>query len=992
MSLAPLPVFALDPNRALSQYVHDVWTEVEDLPLGSVTGVAQTKDGYVWLATQEGLARFDGVRFEVFNPANTPAMRKASLVALVQDRQGALWMTLSGGGVLRKQGDEWTAFGSDSGLANDSAETLMVDERGRIWVGTSRGVSVFEGGKFSRNWLPLEIRDHRAEPLFEDRQGYFWFGSRKGLYRWREGAPELYTTADGLPHNSVLSAYQDAQGRLWFGTRNGLAQWNDGRFAVHTIPGGRARQTINVIRGDRDGNLWLGTSGGGLLRFRDGRVDALDTEDGMSHVTNIFEDAENNLWIGTFGDGLHRLQNGKFIVYGVREGLSHEATYSAYEDTEGAVWISTYGGGLNRLKDGAVTAYTSADGLRNEAVNMVVGGRNGDVWLSTLSGLHRLSGGKFRAYTRDDGIEERLVMAILEDSTGRLWVGNDEGLHVLQGERFRVYKERDGLPSDSVLSLAEGRDGSLWIGTYDGGLVRLKDDHFTVYRDAKLDEQPVTCIYEDAQGTLWLGTFGGGLIRLHHGRFDTYTVQQGMFDDHVLNILEDDQGRLWMSSNRGIFRVDKSDFDAVARGAQPKVRTTVYGKDDGMRSAETNGGGLAAKHRDGRLWFPTQKGVVVIDTKRIEINARPPHVVIESMRTGDRDIAIRSPIELAPGTANLEIQYTGISFVGSKKIAFRYRLEGLENSWVDAGTRRVAYYTNLGPGEYRFKVIARNSDGLWNEKGETLTFSIRPRFYQTRWFLLLCATVMLLSTWALHRLRLALAMAKVAVYEERNRIAQEIHDGLTQELGGITMQLEAARERVETATGLEEAVESIGYVQRARTLVENALEEQHRLVWALHPVRLDDEDLAEAIGRLVVELDADSGTSFTCHISGTPLELPHDMKLAVLRIAQEALFNAARHGQASHIEARLDYEPAALRLTVKDDGRGFDTRPGAAKRRGHFGLNGMHRRVRRLGGTLEVISQIDEGTTIIALFPQRRWFFRILNTITGRIAPERRPV
>lgn len=979
--LAPA-AFALDPARAPSQYVHELWTEAGDLPLSTVTGIVQNGDGYLWLGTQEGLFRFDGVRFEAFSPSNTPAMRRKSIAHLIADREGTLWLAIHGGGVLRRKAGEWTAYGPDSGLASESAESLLATRDGRVWVGTGRGVSMFVRGRFERR---AAFGDANAGPLVEDRNGTLWFGSRQGLYRLRDGVLVRYTTKDGLPSDNVLSAHEDRQGRLWIGTRGGLVELRDGRFVPHPIPGGPARNAITAIHSDRDGNLWLGTSGSGLLRYRDGSVDVLGADYGLSHVTAMFEDAEGSLWVGTFGGGLHCFHDGKFVVYGMREGLSHEATYSAYEDTEGAVWIGTYGGGLNRLRDGRIDHYGEEHGLRSQNLGVVVAARSGDVWIATQAGLHRLRGGRIRVYGRADGISERLATAILETRDGTIWVGDSEGLHRFDGERFHAYTRREGMPGDFVVALAEGGDGSLWIGTYDSGLARWRDGRFVTYRAAGLDRQPITCIYEDARKVLWIGTFGGGLIRGEGGRFTAYTSREGLFDDNVLNILEDRKGRLWMSSNRGIFRVDKAAFGARTRGTPTQIRGVVYGRDDGMRSAETNGGGIAMRHRDGRLWFPTQKGVAVIDPERVRINRRPPTVAIERLRVGDRDLPLRQPLVLPPDSANLEIHYSGQSFVAPGRTMFRYRLRGLADEWVDAGTRRIAYYTNLEPGEYRFRVSAGNGDGVWNHAGAELTFSIRPHFYQTRWFLLLCATALLLGVWGLHRLRLALAMAKVAVFEERNRIAQEIHDGLTQELGGISMQLEAARERIEAAADLREAAESGGYIGRARNLAEGALEELHRLIWALRPARLEDADLAEAVGRLVAELDVDDEREFVYRIDGTPVELPREMENAALRIAQEALFNATRHGQADRVEVRLTYEPAALRLTVGDNGRGFDVgSPAAAIRRGRFGLRGMDERMRRLGGALTVTSEIGTGTTVNAVFPWRGRFLRMLDRVFAR--------
>ncbi len=985
--ILPPAAFALDPDRAVTQYVHASWTTEEGLPQNSVSSIAQTGDGYLWVGMNEGLVRFDGVRFELFGPNTTPAMRAKSVSSLVTDGAGGLWLASHGGGVVRAKAGVWTAYGAREGLASDAVGQVYADRQGRLWASTARGLGLLSGGRFRTYTTQDGLSADDAAPLVEDRRGNVWLGSRAGLNRWRDGKVTVYTTQDGLPHDVVYSAYEDRQGRLWIGTRAGLAEWREGRFVAHPISGGASGHAITCMLGDRDGNLWLGTSGGGLLRYRDGRVDVLGAGEGFAEITSLYEDREGSLWVGTISDGLHRLSNGKFLVYGTKEGLSNDATYSAYEDAKGAVWIGTYGGGLNRLQAGVVRTYTARDGLRSENVSTVLGDRAGNLWISTQGGLHRLQYGKIRAYTRLDGLAETLTTALLQDRSGRLWVANREGLHRFDGERFHAYTRHDGLPSNFVLALAEGRDGSLWIGTYDGGLSRWKDGRFTTYTAAGLAAQPIACLYEDDEGTLWIGTFGGGLVRrTEAGRFTAYTTRAGLFDDTVFNLLEDGRNNLWLSSNRGIFRVSKDDLDAFARESLKAVRTVVYGKADGMRSQETNGGGMAVKHRDGRLWFPTMQGVAIVDPERLDANPLPPPVVVEELRVRDRSLPLQGRIELAPGTSNVEIRYTALSLVAPEKVAFRYRLEGLDEDWVEAGTRRIAYYTNLDPGRYRFRVKASNNDGVWNEADARLGFAIRPRFYQTTWFALLCGAGVLMIGWGAHRVRLALVEAKAAVLEERNRIAQEIHDGLTQELGGITMQLEAASEQIETAADLQAARRSASCVERARNLTNNALEELHRSIWALRPALLEQTDLSEALGRLVEQLDSAAGTELSFTVNGTPAELPRELERSALRIAQEAIFNATRHGRSHHVSVYLSYEPVILRLRVRDDGSGFDPGSPAVTRGPGFGLRGMGERVQKLGGTLSVKSEAGAGTEVTATFPRMGWSLRAVPAVLRRIA------
>ena len=513
---------------------------------------------------------------------------------------------------------------------------------------------------------------------------------------------------------------------------------------------------------DSDGSLWIGTAGGGLNRFRDGRFTALTKPKALSNnvVVSLYEDRERSLWIGTDGDGLNRLRDGKVTPFGTKEGLSNDVVRSVYEDRQGTLWIGTDGGGLNRFKDGRFTTFTTKDGLSSDHVASIFEDRAGSLWIGTLGGgLNRLRpAGGFSAFTTKQGLASDDVVAIYEDREGVLWVGTTGGLSRLKDGRFTSFTRKDGLSDDRIKSIYEDRDGGLWIGTI-GGLNRFKDGHFTSFTTKDgLSDNRVAALHEDADGTLWIGTSGGGLDRFRDGRFTAITAKAGLHDDRVLDTFEDSQGNLWMSCNRGIYRASKKDLNAFADGKLARIASPSYGMSDGMRSPECNGENQPAgwKTRDGRLWFPTIKGVAVIDPAHLPLNPFPPPVALEEVVADGRSLdgAPGSTVVLQPGSAKLVLRYTALSLRVPQRVRFMYRLDGFDKDWVDAGTERTAHYTNLPPGTYRFRVKASNDDGVWNENGAALELRLLPFFHQTRTFQALCALGLVFLGTGAHRLRM----------------------------------------------------------------------------------------------------------------------------------------------------------------------------------------------------------------------------------------------
>ncbi len=750
---------ALDPARAITQYVHDVWQAPRSLPQNSVSAIVQTRDGYLWLGTVAGLVRFDGVRSLVFDKSNTPTLVNHRITSLMEDRARRLWIGTFQG-LAQRDGERIVLFTAKEGLPHDIVTALLEDRAGRIIVGTRGGGIVrFVDGRFVRDPGFDATAGFRVKALYEDPSGTLWVGTENGLIRIRGGAATVLTRKDGLPHDRILSLAGDAAGALWIGTEGGgLIELEQGRFTAITTKQGLSNDNVWSLGFDRQGSLWIGTDGGGLDRLRDGHVTAFTTREGLGSdfVWAIREDHEGSLWVGTNGGGLSRFKDGPVAALGVREGLSSDFVRAVYRTRDGALWIGTYGSGVNRIQDGRITRITTREGLSNDSVVSLLETHDGSLWIGTRFGLNRLKDGRLTSLTQRDGLSNDFIYALYEDAEGALWIGtNGGGLDRLKDGKITSRTTKEGLTSDVVTSLLGARDGSLWMGSYGGGAMRLRNDAVTALTTKDgLSSNSVIAMREDDDDTLWIATSGGGLNRVRAGRITALTTRQGLLDDDVLGVLEDARGRFWMSGVRGLSRVDRAEVEEVLDGRRPTLQSVGYGVADGMRNAEGNGGSPATwQDTDGRMWFATMGGAVTIDPAHLEGNRLPPPVAIEEALADEVRLSGEGQWRLPPHTRRLELHYTALSLRDSSRVQFRYRLDGFDGNWIDAGQRRVAYYTNLAHGPYRFRVIASNEDGVWNETGAAVDFTVEPRFYERAWFRLLAVLAIGASLFGLDRLR-----------------------------------------------------------------------------------------------------------------------------------------------------------------------------------------------------------------------------------------------
>ncbi|HVF42311.1 MAG TPA: two-component regulator propeller domain-containing protein [Pyrinomonadaceae bacterium] len=957
---------ALGAVGDLGQLSRRAWQTETGLPQNTVHSVAQTSDGYVWVGTEEGLARFDGAGFRVFDKQNTPELRSNDVRALLATRGGELW-ACTAASAARYAGGVWTVYTKEQGLASDDVLSAFESRDGSVWFATSSGLSRFREGAFTNFTSREGLAGDSAQAIFEDRDGALWVGTAEGLSKFKDGKFESFDLGDERAGVGVSALAQDSGGRLWVGTPGGLSCYEGGRFKTFTTKDGLPNDRVISLNADREGSLWVGTAAG-LARLREGSFSSFaPADDALARaiILSVFEDAEGSLWVGTESGGLHQLRDKKFTTYTTREGLSNDVVKAIYETQAGDVWVGTYGGGLDLLRGGKVTTYTTKDGLVSDVVLALYGDAEGSLWVGTPDGLCRFRNGKFDTYTSADGLPNDFVRSIYADSKGDLWVGTRGGLSRVRGGEFETFTTREGLPNNFVGAIAEDARGRLWVGTL-GGLGVYESGRFRAYttRDG-LSDDVVISLYGDARGRLWAGTNGGGLNLLEDEHFKVFTTRDGLPNDTLYRILGDDGGRLWMSCNKGVFSLEVRELEDFAAGRVHALNPVVYGTADGMQTRECSGGGHPSAWRDrrGRMWFSTIKGVAMIDPAGVARNEQPPPVVVEQVLFDGEPPTSEAPgarAELPPGTSRFDFHYAGLSFVAPEKVRYRYKLEGFDKEWVEGGDRRAAYYTSLAAGDYRFLVVASNNDGVWSTTPASFSFTLRPHFYGTYWFYALCVAGLALLAWQLYALRLRQVRARFdAVLQERNRIARELHDNLAQEILGVSVQLEIVTRLLNASPEAARA-----HLDRARSLVRSSMAEARRYVWDLRSQSLDDRDLPAALAEMTRRLTAESGVHTQFEVGGTLRPLPKHVENNLLRIGQEAVNNAVRHARAGNISVRLVFDSTSVRLNVKDDGRGFDAGAQAGGPNGHFGLVGMRERAREMGGDVRVGSRPGEGCEV----------------------------
>lgn len=751
---------ALNPSRELTQYMQTAWSSESGLPQNSVHAVAQTPDGYLWLGTEEGLARFDGVHFRVFTRDNSPGLASDYILSLATSANGTIWIgTDSGLSIYQPRagsatGGTFRTLCSRDGLFSDDILSLALARDGSLWAGTTKGLNRIVNGRVEKWGLSRNLPPVAITSLAMDSSGALWAGTTQGLYTLHHGRFTRMWVRSGLPGNYVTALAAAPDGSLWASVEGGgLAHISHGQIAVpavHLPP-----HDVIALLADRNGALWMTFDAGGIGRLYQGGLQFYSVPQGLpsARCTHaLFEDREGDLWIGFLDAGLAELRDGKFAVYGTPEGLSGNYIGNVLQDRDGSFWIGADSNGLNHLlTDGQVVQWNARRGLPNESVYALAQTNDGSIWVGYRRGaLARIHDGRVSVY-RDPHTKRSSINALFQDSQGNLWVGFfGQGLARFENGRFHPL-----ILTGNITGIAQSQDGALWVATDGEGIERVLDGHSTFYNAATgLPSNHAMCVYADPDGSVWVGTASGGLSRIAGGRIESWTVRQHL-PATIGSILDDHLGNLWLGSDDGIVRESKQELIDTAGQPNAQLHPVLYGTAAGLRSRETLYGSMpcATRSRDGRLWFATIRGLAVIDPAHISSDSVVPPVSIQRLTFDDHAEAIENELRLGPGHGNLQIDFTAPSFVAPELVLFRYRLLGFDSDWSVPDPRRSAWYTNLPPGQYTFEVQAGNSDGLWNRKGASFTFVIRPRLSETPFAWALYILLALLITWAIISLR-----------------------------------------------------------------------------------------------------------------------------------------------------------------------------------------------------------------------------------------------
>ncbi|HYE86387.1 MAG TPA: two-component regulator propeller domain-containing protein [Vicinamibacterales bacterium] len=761
--LVPREATALDPSRSIRQYVHRAWGIDEGIPENSIVGLVQTGDGYIWFGTRDGLVRFDGARFTVFNRINTPALRSNVIVTVHKAPDDVLWIGTDNGLVRYSKG-VFTSLTTDDGLASNFVMSVASRQDGTVVVATGRGLVQQVSGSQIRFAAVPGVPAGIVPRAFFDHAGRLYFAAARAISRIDKGKVEMLNVIDAPPGLLITSHYLEPDNTIWFGSSHGLWKVTDGSIVRHGPP---LTGAIASLLRDQDGSIWAGLDGAGIARLRKKATawESYTAQDGLSndYVSVLLEDRERNIWAGTEGGGLNNFYVGKFTALGMAEGLPGDVVYSMIADGRGGFWCGTNNGLLYYRPGVATRVFSAEDGLGSRRVQALAASADGSIWVGHARGLDRIRDGKV-VKPPFDASALGGVNSLVEDRAGRLWIGSTRGLSRAEGS---TVARIDDVNAGSVMTMFKDRDGDVYVGLRYRGLMRFRGDALTRITTADgLSDGSVTALYQDSDGVLWIGTGAGGLNRLKDGKLTAFRERDGLFDDTIYTINEGAAGYLWFGSNRGIWRVARQDFDEFSLGKIARLSSNNYGRGDGLRSitVPSHAGPNTMRLADGRLLFATTVGAVIVDSNNIRINEEPPPVVFETLIANGNPVPTDRPLPV--GQRTIELRYTALSFTAPNEVSFRYKLEGFDTDWIDPGSRRTAYYTNVPPGAYTFRVKAANSDGVWNEAGTSIAFSVPPYFYETWWFYGLSVIAICAGAGAMFRIRVRHMQAQAVHLEE----------------------------------------------------------------------------------------------------------------------------------------------------------------------------------------------------------------------------------
>jgi signal transduction histidine kinase/ligand-binding sensor domain-containing protein len=990
-------------------YLTADWETVDGLPENSATAIAQTPDGYLWMGTFNGLVRFNGTDFTVFNPHNTPALPSGGIVNLYADRRGRLWISTYEGLVLRES-EEWRWWQADDGWSGGFVRTYAERANGDLLLTTFDG-RLFEhvDGRFAE--LPSPPGE-AGEGYWGavDEEGRWWAIQSKFIGRWENGEWTAMIVPPALARDAVGCA-PARDGGLWLLLGRELRKLRQGsevaRLLLPESPGG-----VWSMFEDSENNVWIASYNRGFCRVTpEGAMSRWNSANGGPDQGRcVFEDHEGNLWLGTSGDGLLRLTTRRFRHFGLVPDRRGVVVQSVATAPDGGVWAATYGQGLFQVSDAGTTQYP-LPGLAGDIpyLQSVLGDRAGRLWVGTLGqGLRWVEQSSTRRVSADQ-IGGDNVIALFEDSRGQIWIsGGGGGAARFDGRGFEILGHPAGVPEGVITGFAEDAAGARWLSKASGVFRQGPEGLFAEVRDTAGESiQRVTCLHADAGGSMWLGTADRGLLRWKQDQFARLDGTAGLPIETVQGLVDDELGYLWLTSGDRVVRAHRDELHSVADGGSGRINFQVFDANDGLPRAEFTGGRQPTCARDaqGQLWFATTKGVAMINPRTLRLNQEPPPVHVEAISYYQRATSaaksrsdepssaetrsyvhgpFKGGLRLPPGSRRVEIKYAGLSYAAPEKARFQVKLEGWDPDWHDAGRQRVAYFHELPPRTYVFRVRAANNDGVWNETGASLAFTVLPYAWQTWWFRLGAAFLLVglggATVWLQSRTHVRRALEREhtaheirelagrlihAQEEERRRIARELHDDFSQRLALLSVEMELAGSGAGAV-----AAQPAPRLGEMANRVKELSSEVHRMAYELHPAKLDQLGLVAAARSYCRELEQKSGVRINLEADAVPRDIPADLSLCLYRIVQESLQNAVRHSGAAEARVELRVNSGRLVLIVTDSGRGFEVEQ--ARREGGLGLSSMQERIRLVHGTLSVGSEPGRGARIEASVPLPR--------------------
>ncbi len=979
------------------EYLPRVWQTDEGLPNNLVQAIAQTPDGYLWVGTHEGLARFDGVEFSTFSGAGWPELKSASITALCAAADGTLWIGTEHGVVVQKRHSGFSASLVNNRLAGQNINAIYQGRDGTIWIASTRGLDRLQEGRLQTYTVNQGLLANDVRAIWEDSNKDIWIGTLKGLNRLHAGRMEAFAIINRVPNDPVRSICLDRGGRLWVGSNHGfiwshykglsdnrpsvtisdegLITYKGRQFYTYTATNGLSDNRVSAIFEDSQNNLWVGTYSG-LNRFINGHFRAELTPSGMPYdeINTIFEDSWGDVWVGS-REGLIRLTPKRFSVYTKRQGLSHNHVTSVLEDHAGRLWAGTWGGGLDEITGERVRVYGTTNQLASDLILALCEDRQGGIWVGADNGggLAYLNHQMVTHYTHPDGMPDAAVTALHQDRAGDLWVGTASGLWRLARGRL-VCESQCG--NRRVRVICEDSSGVLWFGG-EAGLMRWRGGTFQdLSAMGSFPLETVSALYPDADGkTLWVGTTEGGLLRWRDNRFDRYTTRQGLLSNEIMGIAQD-RGWLWMASTKGVFRVRKHDLESPG-GVMPCI---TYGAADGLESVVCGGTGTPSvwKTVDDRLCFATTKGLAIIDNRNAPLELSPPPLVWVEQFDLDRKpmpLPVSGDLIVPPSDGELEFRYTALDLRAAEECRFKCKLDGIDPDWIDAGARRVAHYSRVGPGSYCFHVMACNKDGVWNQAGVSIPILLRPHVWQTWWFRALCAGAVLGGVAGLARRvtkrrmqrRLEVLEMQHSLEQERGRIAKDIHDDLGSSLTRIMLL------GIRAEQDLAESKEIQPHLRKIVSFCRVAIQAMDEIVWAVNPKHDTLEGLVGYLTQYTGQFFED--TAIRCRlempVSSRSFVLPADVRHDLFLVVKEALNNVLKHSLASEVRLEVSVQGEMAQIVIADNGCGFDASAACPGRKGN-GLDNMRWRIESCGGFLNVASARGSGTRITMSVPVKQ--------------------